>query len=420
MKKLAQQIKKLPDTPGVYFFKRKNEILYIGKATSLRDRVRSYFSDAAIEVNRGGRIVQMLSLATKVDYQVTDSVLEALILESQLIKKYQPKYNAKAKDDKSYLYVIITHEDFPRVMMVRGSQCQGSTLTEKGRTFKLQKFGPFPNASELKSALKIVRKILPFRDTCKLHQPRGCFNYQIGLCPGSCIGAINKINYQKIIQQIKLLFRGQKQSLIKELKQLMRQASREHNFEQAARRRDQISALKHIQDVSLIKNPTPMSIRRGEFDPVRDFAFNGVDMRIEAYDVAHLAGSEAVGVMVVAENGEFKKSDYRKFKVTNGADDLANLRELLARRLTHADWPLPNLVVIDGGANQWRAARAVLTATNHKIPIVAVVKDEHHRPREIIGNPKARLAHRELILRLNHEAHRFAVAFHRHRQRRNF
>ena len=141
-----------------------------------------------------------------------------------------------------------------------------------------------------------------------------------------------------------------------------------------------------------------------------------LDMRIEAYDVAHLAGSEAVGVMVVAEDGEFKKSDYRKFKVSHGADDLANLREMLARRFAHSEWPLPELLVIDGGLNQARAARAVLARTGHLIPLIAVIKDEHHRPREIIGDQKMATVHRALILRLNHEAHRFAIGFHRQRQ----
>jgi len=400
VKKLTIQIKKLPDAPGVYFFKRGREILYIGKATSLRDRVRSYFSAPTLEASRGERIVQMLTLATSVDFQTTDSVLEALILESQLIKKHQPKYNAKAKDDKSYLYVVITREEFPRVLMVRGNQCQGSTLAEKGRTLK---FGPFPNASELKEALKIIRKIFPFRDTCKLNQSRSCFNYQIGLCPGSCIGAINKINYQKIIQQIKLLFLGRKKVLIRKLTKLMRAAARISDFEQAVVNRDKIFALRHLADVSMLKGPDLMSRRC-------------LDMRIEAYDVAHLAGSEAVGVMVVAEDGEFKKSDYRKFKVSHGADDLANLREMLARRFAHSEWPLPELLVIDGGLNQARAARAVLARTGHLIPLIAVIKDEHHRPREIIGDQKMATVHRALILRLNHEAHRFAIGFHRQRQ----
>lgn len=416
MNKLAQQIKNLPDTPGVYFFKRGKEILYIGKATSLRDRVRSYFSSTAVETSRGGRIVQMLALAASVDFQVTDSVLEALILESQLIKKHQPKYNAKAKDDKSYLYVVITKEDWPRVLAIRGKDLLQEEANSDRFTHLLAgsdathnlpllfAFGPFPHSSELKEALKIIRKIFPFRDTCKLNQSRGCFNYQIGLCPGVCIGAISKIDYQKNINQIAQLFRGRKQSLIKKLKQLMRQASREHNFEQAARTRDQIFALNHIQDVSLIKIP-PMSR-------------TPLDMRIEAYDVAHLGGGAAVGVMVVAENGELKKSGYRKFKVTHGADDLANLREVLARRLAHPKWSLPELVVIDGGLNQLNTVKIVLAKEKITLPVVSVVKDEHHRPREIIGDQKMALKHRALILRLNHEAHRFAIGYHRHRMRK--
>ncbi len=391
-------IKSLPDRPGVYWFKCGREILYIGKAASLRDRVRSYFSSAELEVSRGPRLMQMMTLATSVGFQATDSVLEALLLEARLIKKHQPKYNVKAKDDKSFWSAAITEEAWPRVLAIRGKNLQ-ATISKPQAIY-----GPFPNAGELRAALKVIRKIFPFRDLCLPHQGRPCFNYQLGLCPGVCAGKISAADYQGIIKQIKLLFSGRKKALSRDLRKLMRSAVQKQDFEQAALWRNKISALKHLQDVALIKME--------ELDVLPG--------RIEAYDIAHLSGGQAVGVMVVAGDSELKKSDYRKFKVGAAADDLANLGEVLERRLNHQEWSEPDLIVVDGGANQLAAARAVLAAAGRQIPVVAVMKDKHHRPTRILVRPGTHLTvnERRLIFLLNHEAHRFALAFHRHRRRK--
>ena len=397
-----KKIKKLPDAPGVYFFTRGREILYIGKATSLRDRVRSYFSSAGIEISRGGRIVQMLALTTGVRYQKTDSVLEALLLESALIKKHQPKYNAREKDGKSYWSVIITDEEFPRVLMIRGQNL-------KANTYKLQAtYGPFPNSSELRVALRLIRKILPYRDKCKPLIGKRCFNAQIGLCPGVCNGAITSIAYRRQISHLKLLLAGRVRPLIAKLTREMRATAKRQDFEKSAQLRDQIRALTHIQDVGLIK--TWKSDFQVQGSPTSWF-------RIEAYDIAHLGGSNAVGVMVVAEAGELKQDDYRKFKVSHGADDLANLREVLERRLAHPEWPRPDLIVVDGGVNQLNIAKNILIKAKITIPVVAVVKNEHHRPKDLFGGQKLSFDQRRLIFLLNHEAHRFAITFHRHRRK---
>ncbi len=329
-----EKIKKLPDSPGVYFFTRGREILYIGKATSLRDRVRSYFSSNLLEASRGGRIVQMLALAIGVRHQRTDSVLEALLLESVLIKKHQPKYNTREKDDKSYWYVVVTKEIWSRVLMIRGKDL----LQEDENSA----FGPFPNASELRAALQLIRKILPYRDKCKPLIGKKCFNAQIGLCPGVCAGTITPLAYRRRIGHLKLLLAGRVRPLIARLTREMRATARQHDFEKSAQLRDQIRALEHIQDVGLIKNSVSTMSRR-RLDMNLDMNF-----RVEAYDIAHLGGASAVGVMVVAEGGELKKEDYRKFKVNYGADDLANLREVLERRLAHREWLKPDLIVVDG------------------------------------------------------------------------
>lgn len=397
---------KLPDTPGVYFFRDKKGILYIGKATSLKDRVKSYFNKDLIN-SRGPRLTSMLDQAVSITWQETDSVLEALLLETALIKKYQPKYNAKDKDDKSYWHVVITKEDFPQVLQVRGKDL---LLVKTSAVY-----GPFVSGSELKEALKIIRKIFPYRDSkCKPYQGwlypersrRACFNRQIGLCPGVCTGEVSKSDYAKTLRNLKLFFKGEKKAVIKNLESEMKRLAKAQEFEKATQIRKQIFALNHIRDVALIKD--------------RPLALSGVEgFRVEAYDVAHTSGKEVVGVMTVVEDGEINKNEYRKFKLSqNKNDDTGNLAEIISRRLNHPEWRTPNLIVVDGGKTQLTAAKKVLAAAGVGWPVVAVTKDEHHRAREIMGD-KDKVASRESeILLSNSEAHRFAIKYHRARRGR--
>src|SRR3990167_3769763 len=270
----SQDLKKfnLPDAPGGYFFLGKNrKILYIGKATSLKDRVKSYMSKTVFDT-RGPLIVKMLEKAERIELIKTGSVLEALILEASEIKKRQPVYNSKEKDDKSYNCVTITKEDFPKVVVTRGSGT----------------YGPFPHGGELKEALKIVRKIFPYRDSkCKLNG-KPCFNAQIGLCPGPCAGRISKKNYKKIIRHLNLFFEAKKPQLIKSLEKEMRLFAKGQKFEEAEKVKKQIFALEHIQDIALIKEDLTTNNRQP------------TTFRIEAYDIAHTSGRDVVGVMTVA------------------------------------------------------------------------------------------------------------------------
>jgi len=247
----SQSIKKLPDSPGVYFFKRGKRILYIGKATSLRDRVKSYFNKDLINT-RGPLIVKMLGEATNVSFIQTDSVLEAVILEANQIKKHQPLYNTKEKDNKSFNYVVITKEDYPRVLIIRER-----ALNKFGYKFVA---GPFPKGNELKEAIRIVRKIFPFRDKCKIphsgstaETAGACFNRQLGLCPGVCTGEISKRDYNKTIHHIILFFEGKKRQLVKTLEKEMKTLAKARNFEEAQKVKKTLFALNHIRDVSLLK-----------------------------------------------------------------------------------------------------------------------------------------------------------------------
>ena len=430
---------KLPDTSGVYSFiggskrgGRASTILYIGRATSLRSRVRSYFAPDITE-KRGLAIAKMVEEAKVVEWEKTDSVLESLILEANLIKKFQPKYNVKEKDDKSFNYIVITKEDFPRVLLVRGREL----LTT--RYPPLATFGPFPRGSILRDAFKIIRKIFPFRDRCipysehpfpysnvlkNIRIGKLCFNAQIGLCPGVCNGAVEKSEYRTIIKNLSLFLGGKKKLLVRKLEREMKSAAKKKEFEHAGELKRTIFALQHIQDVALIKD-RPLYQRR----------FLIENMRIEAYDIAHISGTAMVGAMAVVVDGEPEKSEYRKFKIktVRGADDTASLEEVLRRRFGHPEWQYPRLVVVDGGVTQKNRAEYVLKEMEIKIPIVSVVKDERHRPRNILGLKRIsqigetqmyagertqmradeKRALESEILLANSEAHRFAISYHK-------
>lgn len=445
----SQVLKKLniPDKPGVYFFIKtlnkpsskgkaslvlKNvnqgsapspleraggEVLYIGKATSLKDRVKSYFGKDLFNT-RGLLLVDMVTKADSIKWQETDSVLEALILETNLIKKHQPYYNTKEKDDKSFNYVCITNNELPKVLIIRGKD-----LAQKKEKFS-SFFGPFPNGGQLKEALKIIRKIFPFLDEkSKNHYE---FYKQINLVPEK------KDLLLKNIKNIKLFFEGKKQKIIKDLEKEMKICAKKHEFEKAGEVKRQIFALQHINDISLIKNedlfsneifrPAPFSdYRVGPSD--RKISHENKSFRIESYDIAHMSGKNMVGVMTVLENGELKKSDYRKFKIRlaeapariakRGGDDTGALLEVLERRFEHTEWTYPSLIVVDGGKAQINTVKKFQEKFGLMIPIVSVLKDERHKAKNILGDKKYILKNERDILLANAEAHRFAISFHR-------
>ncbi len=402
-------IKKLPDTPGVYFFmgSRKN-ILYIGKATSLKNRVRSYFA-SDLKEKRSELIEQMVSEAKTVEVTGTDSTLEALILETNLIRTHKPKYNTRSKDDKSYNHLVITAEEWPRVLVVRGKDLTAD-YEEKDLLYH---FGPFPSGQLFREALKIVRKLFKFYDTAK---PLGSetskvvkgqidFNRQIGLYPS----AENKTEYMQTIRHIRLLFEGKKHVLIAELETTMMEHAKHEEFELAGIVKRKIFALQHIQDIALIRDD-----RKLYRDDKR--------VRIEAYDVAHMGGQDMVGVMTVVEGEETRPSEYRKFKITSvtGSNDPAALREVLERRFSHPEWPFPQILVVDGSTAQKNVAEHVLRKLGLVIPVVAVVKDERHKPIRLIASTKLKEQFGDQVLLANAESHRFALAFHKNRRQRTF
>ncbi len=402
----------LPGNPGVYFFRdSEGKILYIGKATSLKDRVRSYFGVDLIK-SRGPRLVDMVFKASSITWQETNSVLEALILEANLIKKYQPYYNKQEKDDKSFNCVAITKEDFPRILLVRQKDID---TREKLITLPKQKgirirydavFGPYPSGSSLREALAIIRRIFPYRDRVSAMKDKEAFYRQIELSPDITNDAAAKV-YRKNIGHIKKIFQGKLQTLVAELRRDMNKAAAAMKFEEANELKQKVFALEHIQDVSLIK---------------RDLIQSADDnvVRFEAYDIAHLSGKQMVGVMVVVANATAQKNDYRKFIIRgfDTANDAGALREVLVRRLAHTEWKYPTAIIVDGNEIQANAARKVLESLGLTIPIIAVTKDERHRPKAIHGPTELVEAHKFAILLANNEAHRYAINFHKDRRRK--
>lgn len=387
----------LPDTPGVYFFRdEEGVILYIGKATSLKDRVRSYFNPDLMEA-RGLRLVTMVTLAKTVTYKETGSVLEALLLESKFIKDHTPIYNAKEKDDKSFTCVVITKEPYPRVLVMRIRDYE-KRFTKKETSVV---YGPFASLSQLKEAMKIIRKMFPYRDTCELGSSKPCFNAQLKLCPGVCTGLITETEYAKNITNIRKLFEGKKSEIVASLQKDMKEYAKRQMFEKAAVARNTLFALDHIKDISLIKEEEILSFKNNAY-------------RIEAYDAAHISGTSRVGVMVVIEGRHIEKNEYRKFKLEEGVnDDYEGLRQILLRRFSHKEWRYPDLIVIDGGLGHKQTAEKVLASLSLLIPCVAVVKDERHKPKDILGDKLHVDYNKKDILLANAEAHRFAIGYHK-------
>ncbi len=416
MQKQDFEKKNLPEEPGVYLFKDgQGKVLYIGKAVNLKERVASYFQDKARLIKeRGEHIASMVKKAKSLDFETTKTNAEAVILEANLIKKRQPKYNTKEKSAKSFNFLVITNEDFPRVLVVRGRDL---SLKWSDKDIKYI-FGPFTESSLLRKLLKIVREIFPFRDKCRLWEankagapparlPPPCFYAQLGLCPGVCVGKISKKDYAKNIKNIKEFFEGKKEKILKELKKEMQKEAEKQNFENAANLRDKIFALENIKEFALIE----------EIYKTQSAGANLNLKRVEGYDVAHLAGKYRVGVMVAFTESGFEKSSYRVFKIrTEKEGDTDALYELLTRRFKHKEWKIPNLLVIDGGIAQMRVAKRVLKEYSLDIPIASVVKDEKHKPKTILGPKKITELYKNTILKVNVEAHRFALSQHRKRR----
>lgn len=404
----------LPSNPGVYLMKDKSgTVLYVGKAVSLNRRVRQHF-----ERPHGPHIPEMTRQVAEIDYVEKPTALEALILEANLIKHYWPKYNVLQKDNKSFMYLAITNEEFPRPLLVRGTDLDDDTA----KTYKVV-FGPYTSSRSLKAALDLVRKAFPWSN-CIPGQKRACFYHHLKLCPGVCIGVADKKAYQKTIRDLIKFFEGKKEDIIKGFTKEMKKASKEKRYEEAASLRNKIFFLEHIQDVAVLKRDDDMvdRIKPGEGMAVNLFG------RIEGYDISHVSGTAQVASMVVFENGAPAKAEYRKFKIktVEGSNDVASLRETMFRRLKHREWRKPDLILIDGGIAQVNAVQDVLHHLHVQIPVVGIVKGPQRKRNDIIcSRVSVELCvlcnqYVDLLAQVRDEAHRFAITYHRKVRSRKF
>jgi excinuclease ABC subunit C len=404
---------RLPASPGVYLMKdRRGRILYVGKATSLRSRVGSYFIRPADE-----RIAMMVTHIASIDYEQTPTAVEALILEAKYIKKFQPPYNVEEKDDKSFVHLAFTRQPYPHPVLIRGYE-----LARMPKRQFLKVFGPFQSASALKAALGILRRSFPWT-MCEPGRKRPCFYRHLGLCPGVCTGEISSADYKKIIRELMRFFAGERAEVIRDMKKAMKAAAAAEDFELAGSLRDRLYALQHIRDMAVLKR-----------DDARLSEFINVYGRIEGYDISNISGQDAVGSMVVFIDGQPKRNDYRKFRIRRieGPNDTAMLDEMLRRRFAHVEqsdadeWPRPDLVLIDGGTGQLNVARRVLEQHGLKIPLIGIAKGFDRKQDELVydkgDHELARLvqAFKPLLQHVRDEAHRYAIGYHRRLRGRKF
>lgn len=535
---IKEKLQTLPEHPGVYLMKnQKGTVIYIGKARSLKDRVRSYFQKG---ISQSPRIESMIQHVADIEWMITESDLEALILENNLIKKHKPRYNVILRDDKNYPFLRLYVEDrFPRIEVVRRIKHDGALY-----------FGPYVPVNAMRETLRVIKRVFPLA-TCKIDLNRGyerpCIEYEIGRCAGPCVDAVSEKDYKKIVRDVKLFLEGKDKELLRSMKRRMKEEAERLNFEQAARIRDRISRIEkvlerqrivsaeirdtdavglsredgsvdlqvlffrggmlvgrkdifyekagditdaeillsfieqfysrdvlipseillpvEVSDVDLIeewlseKRSDRVSItvpkrgkklgmlklavenareaikghkRKGEerdkgVEELRQMLdLSVVPERIEAFDISNIFGAEAVGSLVVWENGKFRRDEYRHFKIrtVTGADDFAMMGEVVRRRyskLIAEGGEPPDLIIIDGGKGQLNAAVHVLEELGIKdIGIIGLAKAREEKGERIFlpGVPEAaeldmRSPATHLLLRIRDEAHRFAISYHR-------
>jgi excinuclease ABC subunit C len=402
---LPQTIQSLPLTSGVYIMKDKDgRVIYVGKAISLRKRVQSYFRK-----DTGSFKTDLLvAVIDAIEHIDTASEAEALLLEANLIKEHQPKYNIVLKDGKSYPHIQVTKEKFPLISIVR-------MTSKKAQDVKAEYYGPYTSPALIREALNIIRKIFHSR-SCETLPNKPCLDYHIGLCDAPCINNISEAEYKRNIRHVCLILQGKKDELLKSLHEDMARYVQDKNFECAAKVRDQIRAIGALyssnKDINYFKEAEQLE---------RALGLPKTPARIECFDISNIMGNQSVGSMVSFLNGKPDKSNYRRFKIrqVEGIDDFKMMAEVVRRRYTrlkNEGLIFPDLIIIDGGKGQLSAAADELNKLEVQIPMISLAKREEEvfmpGRRNSIILAKDSLGLR-LLQRVRDEAHRFAVKYHR-------
>jgi excinuclease ABC subunit C len=421
---LAKRIAQAPHAPGVYVWRdRAGHPLYIGKAADLRNRLANYRKPA------DPRIRLMVSESYTLRWQELSNDIEALIVESQMIKRLHPKYNISMRDNKQYFFVAVTDEDFPQFI-----------LTHQAASSKIKKpikelIGPFTEGVPLKATLRVLRNLFPYC-TCKSKHHIRCLNAHIGKCPGFCClktpaTAPQKSEYRRNIRAIKDILTGKRDTVIRKLESRMKAAGQAHDLEQALSLQHRIERVRRVFENARV-NASRQLLAGRHHQALKmlaeEFGLAAEPSRIEGYDIANIQGQHANGAMVVFQDGRADNAEYRLFNIRSvgQANDTAMLRETLQRRLNHPEWRLPELIIVDGGKAQLNAIQKELAEKELTIPVIALTKNDRHQGDHVSSSLDSRVRYLKdlpgplanLILHVDAEAHRFAIKQYRRRHGR--
>ena len=363
--RLQQKLKTLPRTPGVYFHKSASgEIIYVGKAAVLKNRVRQYFQDSR---GRDNKTMALVAEIADTDWIETESEVDALFLESEMVKRYMPRYNVLLRDDKSQMYVRIDMKsEWPTVSFTRNPADDGAEYV-----------GPFYNGFALKKALRYLRRVFPYL-TRRRRPGQSKLDEDLGLSPRLSDGTeLYKANLRKLISYIK----GNRKAIAAELERDMKTAARLHDFERAADLRNKLSAMRELQRRVCFGDKEFLDISKDKAlaDLAKLLGLNDIPVRIEGYDISHMSGRQVVASMVVFTNGASDRAEYRKFKVSEKNDDTGNIYQTIFRRLSERhlkSWGRPDLLLIDGGKGQLAAAIRARDERGVTVPVVSIAKRE--------------------------------------------
>jgi excinuclease ABC subunit C len=430
--KLKEKLATLPKTPGVYFHKNaEGQIIYVGKAAVLRNRVRQYFQESRFRDTKTDLLVSEID---DVDWIEVDSEVDALFLEAEMVRRYMPRYNILLRDDKSSCYIRISFKErAPLVSVTRRPYDDGANY-----------YGPFLQSGPVRKALRYLRKAFPYSTHTTLPS-RACLDYHIGLCPGPETDDYDRSLYLKNLKRLVAYIKGSQNKVIGELEKEMQRASKAHSFEQAANLRNKLLALRSLRAQVLFGDKEALDLSKDHAlaDMMDLFKLTSAPRRIEGFDISHMSGTDTVASMVVFVNGVSDKRNYRKFKMRiPGNDDFAHMNEVILRRLSEknvSSWGLPSIMLIDGGKGQLGAAIAARDQLGLKVPMIGLAKKYeeivvHKEKSFVVINDKKLLELRgfrtdesndfvrldipnnanivKLLQRIRDESHRFAVSYH--------
>ena len=421
-KSLKEKLKTLPSAPGVYFHKnQQGKVIYVGKAAVLKNRVRQYFQNTEKDPKTAALVAEIADT----DWIVVETEMDALFLESEMIKRYMPQWNILLRDDKTVSYVRINMKDeIPYVSTTRNPLDDGATY-----------IGPFYAKNTILKALRILRKIFPFYE--KPYDGKKTLNTDLSLTPGIEIGKITPKEYKKNLHNLIRYLNGDRKKLILDLEKQMKTAAALHDFEEAAKLRDEYFGLKGLKRKIIFsdKEFLDLSSDKALLELKQLLNLQDPPRRIEGYDISHISGTNTVASMVVFQNGVSDRTAYRKFKIRSSKnDDTASMYEVIFRRLKHQEWPFPDLVILDGASPQLSAVLGLLSAAN--IPVIGRNKSgDHTRNADVnliipIKQPDGQYLFQskvysndshlaKLITRIDEESHRFAITYHRQLRSKN-